>query len=303
MRISTQAASFAALNDLMRAQRDQFEAGKQVSSGLKAPDLKGYGTTAETITAARSALKRTEGFVTNTKRLDARMQVQDLAMRELSEAASDLRIAMTTGDGTYLMTEVRDAFERARIALNTKFNGAYVFAGVRTDVEPFSAESLADLQAAPAIADVFENADRRQTAKIDEDSTLEVGPLASELGEDLMAIFERVADYDAGPNGPFNGPVTPAQQTFLQAEIGNAITAFERINDHLGANGAAQSRVEATRESHETRTTYLNEMLAELEDVDMAEAATRFTQAQNAVQVSAATFSRLSQLSLLPFLR
>jgi flagellar hook-associated protein 3 FlgL len=69
MRISTQAASQAALMDLMRAQREAYDARDQLASGKKAPDLKGYANTAETIISARAAQQRSESFATANSRI------------------------------------------------------------------------------------------------------------------------------------------------------------------------------------------------------------------------------------------
>jgi flagellar hook-associated protein 3 FlgL len=71
----------------------------------------------------------------------------------------------------------------------------------------------------------------------------------------------------------------------------------------IGENGAAQSTVETLTTSHADRQLFLKQMLSDLEDVDMAEAATRFQAAQTALDVSAKTFSSLSQVSLLQYLR
>lgn len=303
MRISTQAAAQSALADLMRAQRDSFDAREQLSTGRKAPDLKGYGHQAETILSARGALMRTEGFVTAAKRLDSRLEIQNLALGEISDAVGELRTALTTGDGTYMMTEVRESFDRVVSALNTRFGGSYVFAGTRTDAAPFTGKTLADLQAAPAVADLFANSNRKQQMMIDEETRVDVAPLASDFANDLMGIFERIADFDAGANGPFDGPITPAQQAFLQTEIANVIQAFDTITNVQAENGAMQERIEKEIESQTERVDYLTVFLSDLEDADMAEAATRFQQAQTAVDVSARTFATLSQVSLLPFLR
>ena len=304
MRISTQAASQSALMDLMRAQREAFDAREQVASGKKAPDLKGYGHTSETLMMGRGAQVRTVSFINANERLASRLEVQDLAYRELSDAASDLRQALTTAEGTALMNQVQEAFDRTVAALNTKFAGSFVFSGLRTDVSPLNASTLADLQVAtPDVLAVFENADQRQTTRIDEETTIEVNRTASEVVGGLMASFERIADFNAGPDGPFNGPVTENQQTFLRSEIAQVIAAFETINEAMGENGAKQARVEATLNSHRLRDDYLTQMIADLEDADMAEAATRLSQAQTAVEVSARTFASLSQVSLLPFLR
>ena len=119
---------------------------------------------------------------------------------------------------------------------------------------------------------------------------------------ELMASIERIADFNAGPNGPFNGQITDAQQAFLETELGNIISAFDKINVAMAENGARQKQVEGAITGHEKRSDYLEIMVAGIEDADMAEAATRFQQAQTAVQVSAQTFSRLSQISLLNYL-
>jgi len=146
MRISTQAASQAALMDLMRAQREAYDARDQLASGKKAPDRKGYANTAETIISARAAQERSESFASANSRIMNRLEIQDLAYQELSEAATDLRTALTTNDGSFMMDKVQEVFDQASAALNMRFNGSYVFGGVRTDALPFTADTIADLQ-------------------------------------------------------------------------------------------------------------------------------------------------------------
>ncbi|AZU04906.1 flagellin [Glycocaulis alkaliphilus] len=303
MRISTQAASQSALMDLMRAQRQLYESGQQVSTGLKAPDLKGYGNEVETILFARGALARSDNFVEASKRLASRLDVQDLALNEMSDAVQDLRLALTTNDGTFLMNDVQAAFSRFSAALNTQFNGSFIFSGTRTDAVPFTADTIAQVQGAADIADLFHNSSKSQTGRIEENTTVETGFLADELAADLMAIFARIADFNAGPDGPFDGTVTTVQQEFLSTEIGNVIAAFENISSAIGKNGSLQARLETAQQSNAQRSDYLKTMIAGMEEVDMAEAANRLTQAQMAMQVSALVFSDMSQVSLLPFLR
>jgi flagellar hook-associated protein 3 FlgL len=303
MRISTQAASQSALTDLMRAQREAFDAREQLSTGRKAPDLKGYGNSAEAIISARSASVRVDNYVSANTRLANRLEVQDLAYRELLDTVSELRETLTTSDGTFLMNKVRESFDRAVIALNSRFNGSHVFAGVRTDAQPMTVSTIGQLQALADPMDAFNNASRRQSTQIDDNLAVDVNATASEVAGDLMGVFRRLADFNDGPDGPFDGPMTAAQQAFIQTEIANVIASFERVNEAMGENGARQAKVEASTRGHEARADYLTRMLADLEDADMAQAATRLTQAQTAVEVSAATFSILNQASLLPFLR
>lgn len=304
MRISTQATSQSALLELMRAQREAFEAQEQLATGKKASDLKGYATSAETILTARAAQTRADAFVESNKRLASRLEVQDLAYQELADATDQLRQSLTTIDGTALMNNVQGAFDRVVIALSTKFAGSFVFSGVRTDTAPINASTLDQLQAAlPDTTSVFDDATRRQTQQIDSETTLDVNATASEVAGDLIAVFERLADYHEGVNGPFDGQMSETQLAYIQTEIAQVINAFDTINAAMAENGSRQARVEASIRSHEDRSSYLTTMIAGLEDADMAEAATRLTTAQTAIEVSARTFSSLSQLSLLPYLR
>ncbi|QNL18111.1 hypothetical protein HXX25_01410 [Hyphobacterium sp. CCMP332] len=302
-RIATAAAAQTALMDLMKAQRSVFESQQQLTTGKLYPDLKGAGHRAESISAAYGARDRAESYKFSAERVQGRMDMTAVALEKLTESATDLRVAMTTIDGTYIMDQVREAFDKARNALSTQYAGGYVFGGTRTDTDPVTANTLADLVAAPTAGDIFANSSRRPVAKLDDQLTLEVGVLADEVGTDIMAAFKRLAEFDAGPNGPLNGPLTDAQQTYLQGEIANVMTAFDRISDFVGQNGAQQSRVESMVKSQDQKADYLTSLIGDLEDADMAAAATRFQQAQTAVDVSARTFSVLSQVSLLPFLR
>lgn len=303
MRISTQAASQAALMDLMRAQREAYDARDQLASGKKAPDLKGYANTAETIISARAAQERSQSFASANERVMNRLEIQDLAYEQLSEAATDLRTALTTNDGSFMMDKVQEVFDQASAALNMRFNGSFVFGGVRTDALPFTANTIADLQAAvPDVSATFDNAARRQTTMIEDTITMDINATASEVGTELMASIERIADFNAGPNGPFNGQITENQQAFLETELANIIAAFDTINVAQAENGSRQKQLQNATTGHEKRADYLTIMVAGIEDADMAEAATRFQQAQTAVQVSAQTFSTLSQISLLNYL-
>ncbi len=302
MRISTAAAAESALLNLMRAQRDQVEAGQQVSSGKLGQDLKAYGFRAETITATRAAQSRAESYAASLTRLEGRLEVQDLAFAELSDVATELRTTLTTTDGTFLMNDVQQLFERARQVLNTRSaNGGYIFGGTRTDQPPFTAGSLADLAGPAAAADFFENSSRTPTARVSDATVIETGFLADDVGQSLMEAFERIAEFDALE--PFGGQVSPTQQAFLQTEVGNVIAAFDRINERQAENGVRQAEIERAVRAFEIEADFFQTVLADLEEVDIAEAATRFQQAQTAVQVAAQTFSNLTSVSLLPFLR
>lgn len=302
-RISTYAANQSALMDLMRAQKQMFDAQQQLTTGKLATDLKGVGHQAETLAAARAAQQRAASFEEAALRTGSRLEAQDIALEQIADAVSDLRVAVTSREGDYVMQQTREAFYEIANALNTRHAGVYMFGGTRSDAPPVNVTDLGDLVPMADASEAFDNAQRKPQVQLDQNYTLEVGMLADDVGGEIMAAFKRIADFDAGANGPFTSPVTAAQEAFLNTEIQNVIAALDNLHALVGQNGAMQAHVESLKTGHADRQDFLTKMISDIEDVDMAEAATRFQQAQTAVDVSAMTFSTLNQVSLLPYLR
>ncbi|WP_295693033.1 flagellin [uncultured Maricaulis sp.] len=302
-RVSTFAANQNALMDLMKAQKSLFDAQKQLTTGKLATDLKGVGHQAETLSATRAALQRAQSYEQAAVRTEARLETQDIAMGQMAEAITDLRLAVTSKDGDYTMHQVREAFYKVSNALNMQHAGTYIFGGTRTDIAPVETNDIDDLIPMGTASEAFVNNDRRPQVQLDQNLTIDTGMLASDVGGEVFDSFKRIADFNAGANGPFDRPLSAPQETFLNGEIENVITALDNLNTKIGENGAAQANVETMKNSQSDRQTFLQQMLSDLEDVDMAEAATRFQQAQTALDVSAKTFSSLSQVSLLQYLR
>lgn len=302
MRVASNAVIQASVDNLMRSQKALYDANFQINTELKAPDLKGYGLDAELIMAGKGAITQSETYIAAGKIAQNRMDVQDLALKELSNQATELRKALTTDDGDFIMTKMQEIFEAAQDILNTSHKGEFIFGGTRTDTKPFVANSIADLQAAATIDDTFVNNSRKPTATINKNRTIEVGELANELGRDLMGVIERVADFNASAAGPFGGEITPAQLTFIQTEIQNAIGAFDQINTLQARAGSTNKLVDNTIDAQIKQRDLLTVMVHDTEGVDPAETATRFQQAKAALDVSARTFATLSQVSLLQFI-
>lgn len=302
-RISTFASNQAALADLMRAQRNVFDVQQQLVTGKKASDLKGVGHKAEMLTATRAAMARSSAYEEAGIRAAARLETQDTALNALNDAASDLRLAATTKDGNYIMHEVEAAFNEVVNALNMTHVGNFIFGGTRSDVAPVSITSLDDLIPLGSADEVFENNDRPPSMQLDENISVEVGVLASDVGGDLMASFKAIADYNAGADGPFVHPMTETQQTFIVNELQNIIAATDTIITAQGKAGSSASQVDTLMQSHKDRQVFLEQFLSDIEDADMTQAAADFQLAQTALEVSASTFATLSDVSLLPYLR
>jgi flagellar hook-associated protein 3 FlgL len=304
-RVTTFSTYNSVINNLMTAENRQSQAQDQISSGKVASDLQGYSTNAEALTASRTLMTRVQGYVSNAKTLQTRLDTQNLALTQVSDAGTQARQAIANaianGDAEGLMAELGSYLGQASAALNVQQDGQYLFSGGRVNTPPVAAKSLQDLLTPPA-GGVFQNGSLVPTAQLDEATSLQTGQLADAIGQPLFNALASIAAYDQSGNGPLNGPLSPTQVQFLTNAMANFDTANKGLTDAVANNGLAQNRVDQSISTQQDRQTTLQEILGSITDVDMAEASSRLSQSQVAVQASARIFSSLQNTSLLSYL-
>ncbi len=305
-RVSTSGNFGVMTSNLMRAQVLQNVAGEQVSSQKNANDLKGYAKNAEVLTAMKTAQAKVAGFRDQTTLVSNRLDVQDIGIGQVSDATQDARDAIANaiaaGSAETLMQQLNGAFGDVVQGLNSKFNGRYVFAGAKSDTQPTTATSMADLTAAASTAALFQNDQYITTNRIDDTTSVDTGQLADQLGTGVYNAFKQVQAY-VDANGPFTGKLTQAQSNFL----GGLLPTFDSVKTSLttaqAQNGLNQKRFETAQTELSDQADTLSTMVGGITDVDMAEAITRLESAKLAVQASAQVFSSLQNSSLLNVLK
>jgi flagellar hook-associated protein 3 FlgL len=298
-----QSASF----ELLRAQSRQVQAQQEVATGKKASDLRGFGTQADVLTAARTVQARVETFIDNGKALSARLESQNLALERVSESINGARqavgSAISAGRGPTLMKELESWLASTSQSLNMKHDGRYMFSGSNTDDLPVSISNLADLQTL-GVAAAFHNDSAPPKSRLDESTTAISGFLADDVGTEFFTILRDIQVYHSTVGlGPLDGPLNAAQETFLRTQLGRLEAAHGESLEVTAQNGLLQNRVESAIQAQQARSVTLEGFLGEITDVDMAEAFTRLEQAQTALQASAYALQSLQKMSLLELLR
>lgn len=304
-RVTTFSAYNSIVANLMRAELRQHDAQVQVSSGKIADDLKGFAGNAEALTAAKTLKLRVEGFVGGAKALSAKLSAQDLALNQVADAGRGAREAIAnavaTGRADGLMAALNSYFGQASAALNTQYNGQYLFSGGRVDTRPVAVGGMDALTPTPA-GGFFQNDQLAGTARLDEATTVQYGMLADAIGQDLFDAFQDVQAFNEGGTGNMSGLLTQTQSDFLTSMLATFDAANQGMTDKVAANGLMQNRVTQAQGTQEDRALVLEVMIGGLTDVDVAEAASRLSQAQVALQASAHIFASLQDTSLLAYL-
>ena len=305
-RVASFAQSQALLAELMKINQRTATTQMQISTGKVADQYKDIPNDTDVLLSAKRVLTRTQQYQTSNKQISSQLDMQDLTLGQIATSTQSLRQsaldAVSSGSGSGLMETVDGIFQQAVSLLNTQVDGKYIFGGTRTDQPPMTATSLTGLAALPAVSQAFANNSQAPSVEIAPGQTMTYGFLADSVGTNLMASLQRIAQFNAGPNGPFGATLTAAQQSFLEGEIPNLKAAAEALNGVVAQNGQLQRQIQDTGDMQDASVTRVKSMISDIEDVDMADAVTRLNLDQVATEASAKMISSLGQLSLLNFL-
>jgi flagellar hook-associated protein 3 FlgL len=291
----------------MAAQQRQIDASRRVSTQKNATDLKGYAANDELLTAMQSVQIRLNGYQTQNNLVADKLTTQDTALNQVATAAQTARQAiadaLASGDATTLMTQLQGAMNQAVGAMNTKYNGSYLFSGGAINTQPVSAQQLSDLTAGPPISSFFQNDQFKAQAQVDDSTTVTTGVLASDVGTPLLTAFQGMEAFDQGGSGPFNGTITAAQRTFLENQLATWDTVHTGVVTLTAQNGMVQQRVESVGNDITSRQNTLAAMLSNITDADMGQAAADLQMAQTSFAAAAQVFQTLKESSLLNLLQ
>jgi len=310
-RVSTASSYSSALLNIMNAQSKQDTAQQQYSTGKIGDDLTAYAGTVSQITAAQTLQARNDTYVANNTSLSDRLSAQDTALSQVASVTESARSAvaeaLATGDATTLTTSLQSQLSQAISALNTQYNGQYLFSGGDPSTAPVaSSTTLTSITATNGVSSSFQNGDQPQQDRLDDQTRVTTGFTASSVATNLFNALSSVKTYLQNAQAANGGtPVTTlstADSTALQGMLKSFDSAYSAVNDQVAQNGLMQNQVSSTLTAQTARQTALTTTLGDLTNVDQAQAATNLTLAQTAVEASAQVFASLQNTSLLNIL-
>jgi len=305
-RISSFLQQQALLTQLQKTNERAFTEQVKISTGKNAQQYKDIPEDTGVLLAAKRVEAQTAAFKNTNAELVNTLNLQDTSLSQLASSSQDLRQSILDGasmdSGQTLMQQVDGIFQQAQSILNTQVNGVYIYGGTKTDQAPVTAQTLNDLTAAPSSASVFVNNQQRLGVEISAGQTLQYNFAADQVGGPLMASLKRIADFNAGPNGPFGAQLTAVQKQFLQTETQNLQTITENLNQVVGQNGQLQQTVDDANTRLGQTDVNIKGFISDIEDADVAQAVANLNQSQLILQASAKMIADLKDNSLLNYL-
>ena len=308
-RVATSAQTAFFLSQIQNAGNALDKVQEQIASTKNANTYAGFGDKAQVLTATIAANARNDAYTNATKFAVTQTDLQDTQLSSLSNLAASLKKAVSdavaNNDGTTLMTQAKSIFDQASAILNSKdANGDYIYSGGKTDVPPVSVSSLSGLVPLTGVAQAFANGDLQKSVQVADGVTVSYSMTASDVATGLMQALKDVADFDAGGTGNFNAASTlsSAQNTFLTNAIAQVSTVYTGLNATAASNGYVSNRLTDAQTQQASQNTLYKKFTSDVQDTNMAEAATRLSLNQTQLQAALQVTAGLHQLSLLNYL-
>jgi flagellar hook-associated protein 3 FlgL len=289
----------------MRTQGSLAERQIEIASGKRAQLYSSISTQSSELVNVERSVARTEQFSRNIDQALTRLGIMESSVGIMVQRATEVLAIMSSamsGEniGDVPLQEFAATFlAEAESLMNTQHEGRYLFSGSQTN-NP--AVDLADAAYTPqaglpgvftADFDYFQGDTLQLAVRTAETFETTYGITADEPAFEEMLRALSYMDY-AGAN---------LDNTVLTEAFTMMKSAVDGLSDIRGRIGASSKVLEAAKSGHQDYLTYTTNLVSTLEDVDVAEATTRLAQDEVQLQASYLSISRLSQLSLLNYLR
>jgi flagellar hook-associated protein 3 FlgL len=282
---------------------------QQIASGDNSTTYAGFGTQTQVLQATMSANSRNSAYQTATSLAVTQADIQDTQLTSLSSLATQLNsavsTAISTNDPSTLMSQVQSIFSQAVSVLNSQdANGAYIYGGGNDSTPPVNVDSLSQLASLSSASNAFTNGNNLKSVQVADGQSVTYGVTASSVGGGLMQELQNIAQFDQGSNGNFSGSanVSSAQNSFLTGEITATSTVASNLNNATAQNGDNYSALTNAQTQQSTMATLYSGFISNIQDTNMAQAATQLSLDQTQLQAALQVTASLNNLTLLNYL-
>ena len=300
MRLSSSQIYQQGVNAILNKQSELAKTQLQLATGKRVLAPSDDPTASTRIIDLNLAIETNTQYQRNADFAETRLSIEETVLtdvgnilqrvRELSVRANN--DTLSAGDRQAIAEEIKTNLSAVfQLANNQDATGEYLFAGYKTDTVPFTDDGSGNF--------TYQGDQGSRNLQVGVNRQVSVG----DAGND---VFMKVDDGAGGTINMFemlNGIVTD-----LEANNPSAIaltqldSALDVVLNTRSKIGARMNTIEAQRNANDSFSLILQENRSSLEDLDYAEAISRFEQQILALQASQQSFVKIEGLSLFNFL-
>lgn len=300
MRLSTSQIFHQSVTSMLSQQTELAKTQQQLATGERLLSPSDDPDAATRILDLNHIIETTEQYQRNSDFANTRLALEETVLtdvgellqrsRELSVQANNA--TMSANDRESLAFEVRaNIGSLIQLSNSQDASGEYLFSGFQAETIPFVDNGLGNFS--------YDGDQGQRSLQIGARRSVTVGDAGNE-------VFMKVDDGAGGVDSMFSMLYDFA--TDLEANTPSATTltrldsALDTVLNTRASIGARLNSVENQKTANESFSALLQQNRSELEDLDYAEAVSRFEQQLIALQASQQTFVKIEGLSLFNYL-
>ena len=300
MRISTSWIFHQGVNAMLDQQTALAKTQQQLATGQKILKPSDDPLASTRVLDLNQVIDTISQYQRNADFADARLALEETTLsgavdilqriRELTVQA--LNDTQGPADRGVIAVEVRENIDALLQLANTRdANGEYLFSGFKTGTEPFSHDGSGNF--------LYAGDQGQRSLQIGATTQVATG----DSGDD---VFMKIDDGAGGISSVFSILYDFAADLEANAPSDTILTRLDSAIDSMANTrasiGARMNAIEGQRNSNDSFSLLMQENRSELEDLDYAEAVSRFEQQLLALQASQQSFVKIKGLSLFNYI-
>jgi flagellar hook-associated protein 3 FlgL len=299
-RISTALLYDRGINGMLQQQYKLSQTQLQIASGKRILSPKDDPVAAAYALDLRTAITQTERYQSNADQAYARLELQESVLQGVDNliprikelAVQGINDTNTLNDRLALAQELRQINDQLMALANTKdSNGEYIFAGYDADDIPF----------ANPTDGVFSYSGDAGTRTLQISATRQI-----QDRENGLEVFMDIDTSTGGKRNLFETVYGIIDGLEANAPDGTYLDDLDLIQDHIAdirtRGGARLNSIDEQMSVNDEFILSLQRSLSNTEDLDLAEAVSRFEQELVALQAAQQSFNMVQGLSLFNYL-
>jgi len=300
MRLSTAQIFQQAVTAMQNKQVELAKTQQQLATGQKNLAPSDDPAAATRILDLNHIIETTDQYQRNADFAETRLAMEEVALTSVGDVLQRVReLAVRAGNASLgaeerqiIAAEVRTNMEDLVQLANSKdASGEYLFSGFQSDTEPFSHDGSGNFS--------YAGDQGQRSLQIGASRQVPVG----DAGND---VFMKVADGVGGISNMFAAVYDFVTDLEANAPPTTTITrldsALDTVLNTRAAIGSRMNTIDNQRNANDSFNLVLKENRSTLEDLDYAEAVSRFEQQLLVLQASQQSFIKIEGLSLFNYL-
>ena len=287
---------------IMQTQEQANASELQIASGYKSQNYQGIARDASRLVEMEISHVRVNQYIENNELVEDRLQLMESNSEQIMDILSEFKTllinALNHGNAIELdlPNQATEMMTQIAALLNTDLDGRHLFAGSATDAEPVDLTGLPVAYVIPSSdgdASGYYVGDATQlSVRADDNLDLTYGITADALG------FEQaIRAMDIVVKG------APTDTTMLNHALDVTTSAIDNVANIRTQIGNTRSSLAEIDKKHQDFILYAEETIGDLENTDVTLAITRLNEAQVSLEASYMALTRLSQMTLMQFIR